>query len=312
MKLINNAVTNTNIIQVINFVFHESPILFVICWFHDVDIMPLGPFKMISISWTVKVKHETFEFAFSLLQFFSPHFVWLLCYADAVTTNSYIKHHYHYSWKSQLWRSQQICQISKILNFHPIDKKFEQDLYIMSLNSTTNYFWGQYRPKGQYRPNFWNCQFSSDWREIWREVAYLVIEVNRPIIFEVNRPKGQYRPKVNNFGGISKILNFHPNDLKFKEDLHIRSLNSTTNYIWGPPTWAGFLKLSIFIRFTWNLKRSCIFGHWIEPPIILRSNLFYGFCKFCALHDVFLFVCLFVYPQRALVFFFFSATADRI
>ena len=37
-------------------------------------------------------------------------------------------------------KGQQLCQISKILNFHPIDLKFEQDLQIRSLNSTTNYF----------------------------------------------------------------------------------------------------------------------------------------------------------------------------
>ena len=37
--------------------------------------------------------------------------------------------------------------ISKIVNFHPIDLKFEEDLDIKSLNSTTNYFWGQHRPK---------------------------------------------------------------------------------------------------------------------------------------------------------------------
>ena len=45
--------------------------------------------------------------------------------------------------------------------------------------------------------------------------------------------KGKNRPKVNNYGGISKILNFQPIDLIFEEDLHISSLNSTTNYIWG-------------------------------------------------------------------------------
>ena len=35
-------------------------------------------------------------------------------------------------------------------------------------------------------------------------------------------------------------------------------------------TSARFLKLSIFIQFTWNLKRSCIFHHWIQPPIIFE------------------------------------------
>ena len=35
-------------------------------------------------------------------------------------------------------------------------------------------------------------------------------------------------------------------------------------------TSARFLKLTIFIQFTWNLKRSCIFRHWIQPPIIFE------------------------------------------
>ena len=64
-----------------------------------------------------------------------------------------------------------------------MDLKFEE-LQISSLNSATNYFGGQ------------------------------------------NRPKGQHRPMVNNFGEISEILNFHPIDLKFEVDLHVRSLNS--------------------------------------------------------------------------------------
>ena len=41
------------------------------------------------------------------------------------------------------------------------------------------------------------------------------------------------RPKVNNQIGVAKIRNFHPIDLKFVEELHIRSLNSTTNYFLG-------------------------------------------------------------------------------
>ena len=55
--------------------------------------------------------------------------------------------------------------------------KFEEELHIWSLNSTTHYFCGQVGPKGQHRP------------------------------------------KVNNLVGVSKILNFHPIDLKFEEDL---------------------------------------------------------------------------------------------
>ena len=37
-------------------------------------------------------------------------------------------------------KGHQFCQISKILNFHPIDLKFEEDLHIRSVNSTNNYF----------------------------------------------------------------------------------------------------------------------------------------------------------------------------
>ena len=42
--------------------------------------------------------------------------------------------------------------------------------------------------------------------------------------------------------------------------------------------------------------------------LFLRSNLFYGFCKFRALHDVFLFVYLFVRTEIV----YFSTTACRI
>ena len=33
-----------------------------------------------------------------------------------------------------------------------------------------------------------------------------------------------------------------------------------------------FLKSTIFNRFTWNLKRICKSGHWIQPPIIFEVN----------------------------------------
>ena len=36
-----------------------------------------------------------------------------------------------------------IGQISKIVNFHPIHLKFDEELHIWSLNWTTYYFWGQ-------------------------------------------------------------------------------------------------------------------------------------------------------------------------
>ena len=52
--------------------------------------------------------------------------------------------------------------------------------------------------------------------------------VKKPIVFEVKRSNGQRRPKVNNFSEISKVLNFHPIDLKFEEDIYFMSLNSTS------------------------------------------------------------------------------------
>ena len=44
-----------------------------------------------------------------------------------------------------------IGQIYKIVKFHSIDLKFVQDIHISSLNSTTNYDWGQHRPKVQHQ-----------------------------------------------------------------------------------------------------------------------------------------------------------------
>ena len=52
----------------------------------------------------------------------------------------------------------------------------------------------------------------------------------KPIVFEVNMdgPNGQNRPKVDKLGDFSKILNFHPINLKFEEDLYFRLMNSTS------------------------------------------------------------------------------------
>ena len=47
-----------------------------------------------------------------------------------------------------------LSAVSKILNFHPIDLKFEEGFQIRSLNSSTNFFWGYHRPKYQHRPKF--------------------------------------------------------------------------------------------------------------------------------------------------------------
>ena len=59
-----------------------------------------------------------------------------------------------------------------------------------------------------------------------------------------------------------------------------------------------FLKFSIFIRFTWNLKRSFIFGHWIQPPIIFEFKfVFWNLQVLCSAqssscYSVCLSVCL--------------------
>ena len=64
-----------------------------------------------------------------------------------------------------------------------------------------------------------------------QQMPELVVRQTPIYFFEVKRSKGHHRPKVNNFFQISKILNFHLINFKFEDDLHIRSLNSTTyNY----------------------------------------------------------------------------------
>ena len=71
--------------------------------------------------------------------------------------------------------------------------------------------------------------------------------------------KGQHRPKVINLGGISKTLNFHPIHLKFEEDLHIRSLNSTTNYFWDQICFMDFASIMALLHTNsaWCLPLVC-------------------------------------------------------
>ena len=62
------------------------------------------------------------------------------------------------------------CHISKIVIFHPIDLKFEQDLHVASLDWETNYLWDQ-KVKGQLevkllKPNF-----------IWKIVNFHLIDL---------------------------------------------------------------------------------------------------------------------------------------
>ena len=51
-----------------------------------------------------------------------------------------------------------------------------------------------------------------------------------------------------------------------------------------------FVKWSIFIRLTWNLKRISIFGHWIQLPIIFEVKIVLWILQVscCAQHRIYL------------------------
>ena len=113
-------------------------------------------------------------------------------------------------------------RISKIVIFHPIDFKFEQDLHIASLNWETNYFWGQI-VEGQLKVNLLK---SSTF--IWKIVNFhpIDLKMKQPLqstllnwetnYFWDQKVKGQLKVKLlksSNF--IWKIVNFHPIDLSF-------------------------------------------------------------------------------------------------
>ena len=68
-----------------------------------------------------------------------------------------------------------------------------------------------------------------------KSICILGHQIQPPIHFEVNRPKGQNRPN-------------------------------------GQFGW-NFLKSSIFIQLTWNLKTICISGHRIQPTINFEVNI---------------------------------------
>ena len=106
-----------------------------------------------------------------------------------------------------------------------------------------NYFWGQHQPKVNISPRSttslvflkspifirltWNLKriyISGHW-------------IQPPIIFEV------IISQKNNRGQISKIVNFHPIHLKFEYELHIWSLNSTSNYFWGQICFMDFASI---------------------------------------------------------------------
>ena len=63
-------------------------------------------------------------------------------------------------------------QISKIVIFHPIDLKFEQDLFRPSLNWGTNYFWDQ-KVKGQLNVKLLKSSIST-----WKIINFHPIDLS--------------------------------------------------------------------------------------------------------------------------------------
>ena len=58
-----------------------------------------------------------------------------------------------------------------------------------------------------------------------------------------------------NIGRISKIVNFHLNDLKFEEDLYFRSLNSTSQlFFFGQICFMDFASIVLY-----TTSSSCLF-----------------------------------------------------
>ena len=80
------------------------------------------------------------------------------------------------------------------------------------------------------KSNWWLSSMTKYATPLQISVNRMKIDNLRSLLFL--RSKGQHGPKgqhgVNNLGGISKILNFHPIDLKFEEDLYFTSLNSSS------------------------------------------------------------------------------------
>ena len=79
-------------------------------------------------------------------------------------------------------------------------------------------------------------QFPHDvlFRSTWNLKIYTSGQLIQPlIIFEINIGQQVNIGQNIDMGQISKIVNFHPNELKFKQDFHISSLNKTTDSFWG-------------------------------------------------------------------------------
>jgi len=81
--------------------------------------------------------------------------------------------------------------------------------------------------------------------------------IQPPNIFEVNSSR------------ISKIVNFHLIDLKFEEELHIWSLNWTTNYCWG----------QICLQVSCSARRLFLFVNRLQVTIPTRSSWNFTKCR---------------------------------
>ena len=148
-------------------------------------------------------------------------------------------------------------------------------------------FWGQKVNIGQRSTTKEEFVKSSIFIQLTWNLKMICISghwIQPPILFEVNIGK-----KVN-IGWISKIVNFLPIHLKFEEELHIWSMNSTSNYFWGQICFMDFARIvlcntfSILPKFSARLTRrrcraeqdtckihetnlaSKIIGGWIQWP----------------------------------------------
>ena len=128
---------------------------------------------------------------------------------------------------------------SKIVIFHPIDLKFEQDLHIASLNWESSYFWGQ-KVKGQLKVKLLKSSIFN-WKIVSLHPINLKVEQhlhNSSLNWETNyfwgqKEKGQLKVKLLKSIFNWKIISLHPINLKVEQDLHIPSLNWESNYFWG-------------------------------------------------------------------------------
>ena len=77
-----------------------------------------------------------------------------------------------------------------------------------------------------------------------------------------------------NIGQISKIVNFHPIDFDFEEELHIWSMNSPTKYFWGQIRFVHFASIMLCTTSSsWFLHLSCLFACRFSGMLQLQKIL---------------------------------------